>query len=46
MQVAAETWGDSSHFYLKSAVKFADEFTHWGGFGAMGDVKYYYPEAQ
>jgi hypothetical protein len=44
MQVGSETWGDASQFYLKSAVKFADEFEHWGGFGAaVNDVKYHYP---
>ncbi|KAF2187804.1 hypothetical protein K469DRAFT_704760 [Zopfia rhizophila CBS 207.26] len=46
MKVAAETWGDDSQFYLKAAVKFADEFEHWGGFGAAADVKYYYPKNQ
>lgn len=29
---AAATWGDPEEFYLKAAVKFADEFTEWGGF--------------
>lgn len=43
MQVASETWGDASQFYLKAAVKFADEFEGWGGFGAADNVKYYYP---
>ncbi|OCK80976.1 hypothetical protein K432DRAFT_381735 [Lepidopterella palustris CBS 459.81] len=44
MKVAAETWGDESKFYLKAAVKFADEFQNWGGFGTFtsDDVKYYY----
>lgn len=30
---AAKTWGDHDSFYLKAAVKFADEFGGWGGFG-------------
>ncbi|KAF2467511.1 uncharacterized protein BDR25DRAFT_266949 [Lindgomyces ingoldianus] len=46
MKVAAETWGDDSQFYVKAAVKVADEFEHWGGFGTADDVKYYYPESQ
>lgn len=29
---AASTWGDADGFYLKAAVKFAEEFTEWGGF--------------
>ena len=37
MKEAAQTWGDSDLFYLKAAVKFADEFESWGGFGAMED---------
>lgn len=28
----ASTWGDQDDFYLKAAVKFADEFNSWGGF--------------
>jgi hypothetical protein len=32
---ASKTWGDPNQFYLKSAVKMADEFHGWGGFGAM-----------
>jgi hypothetical protein len=50
MLVISETWGDSSEFYLKSAVKFADEFEHWGGFGTAADddavSKYEYPRYQ
>jgi hypothetical protein len=49
MQVVSETWGDASHFYLKAAVKFADEFKHWGGFGTTADddgAKYHYPQRQ
>ncbi|KAL8939719.1 MAG: hypothetical protein Q9216_003197 [Gyalolechia sp. 2 TL-2023] len=33
MKTAAETWGDGDEFYLKAAVRFADEFDGWGGFG-------------
>ena len=29
----ASTWGDHESFYLKVAIKFADEFNGWGGFG-------------
>ena len=29
---AAETWGDDTNYYLKAAVKFAEEFDDWGGF--------------
>ncbi|KAF2238089.1 hypothetical protein EV356DRAFT_508717 [Viridothelium virens] len=35
MKEAAKTWGDDTNFYLKAAVKFADEFDDWGGFGAV-----------
>jgi len=31
MKVASETWGDADSWYLKSAVKFADEFGGWSG---------------
>lgn len=30
---ASKTWGDGNQFYLKAAVKMADEFDGWGGFG-------------
>jgi len=47
IQVASETWGDPSQFYLKAAVKFSDEFNHWGGFGTEDDVvEYSYPQKQ
>lgn len=46
MQVASETWGDESQYYLKAAVKFASEFEHWGGFGPANKVTYNYPERQ
>lgn len=32
MKEAAQTWGDEDSFYLKAAVKFASEFSGWGGF--------------
>jgi len=33
MREAANTWGDPEQYYLKAAIKFADEFDGWGGFG-------------
>lgn len=50
MKVAEETWGasenESSH-WLKAAVKFADEFEGWGGFGmAEDEARMAYPENQ
>ncbi|QDS68206.1 hypothetical protein FKW77_010562 [Venturia effusa] len=33
MKEAAGTWEDSGEYFLKAAVKFADEFDGWGGFG-------------
>ena len=30
---ASKTWGDPNSFFLKAAVKFADDFDGWGGFG-------------
>lgn len=33
MKEAANTWDDTDDFFLKAAVKFADEFRGWGGFG-------------
>lgn len=38
MKEAANTWGDKDDFYLKAAVKFADEFGGWFGF-APGDIE-------
>lgn len=32
LQECASTWTDHDSFYLKAAVKFADEFSGWGGF--------------
>ena len=37
MEVAATTWGDESMFYTKAAVKFAENFQGWGGFGPLGE---------
>ncbi|MCJ1251563.1 hypothetical protein MMC30_008798 [Trapelia coarctata] len=37
MEVAASTWGDESMFYIKAAVKFAEGFQGWGGFGPFGE---------
>ncbi|KAL8712449.1 MAG: hypothetical protein Q9220_003297 [cf. Caloplaca sp. 1 TL-2023] len=34
MKSAGDTWGDPDEFYLKAAVKFAEEFDGWGGFGS------------
>jgi hypothetical protein len=30
---AARTWGDTDEFFIKAAVKFADGFSGWSGFG-------------
>ena len=35
LKEAAKTWGDDTTFFLKAAVKFADEFDDWGGFGRL-----------
>jgi hypothetical protein len=32
LQESASTWTDNDGFYLKAAVKFAEEFNGWGGF--------------
>ena len=32
LKEAAQTWGDEKSFYLKAAVKFADQFSGWFGF--------------
>jgi hypothetical protein len=46
MKVAAETWETSDH-WLQAAVKFADKFEGWGGFGTQEDeAKMGYPEKQ
>lgn len=34
LQNAAETWGDSDLYFLKSALKLGGEFDNWGGFGS------------
>jgi hypothetical protein len=33
IQELSKTWGDPNQFYLKAAVKLADDFEGWGGFG-------------
>lgn len=33
MHECSKTWGDGNQYYLKAAVKMADEFDGWGGFG-------------
>lgn len=33
MHEASRTWGDPNQYYLKAAVKMAEEFDGWGGFG-------------
>ncbi|KAK3675580.1 hypothetical protein LTR78_004664 [Recurvomyces mirabilis] len=38
MHEASKTWGDPNQFYLKAAVKFADEFGGWGGFGPRAEA--------
>jgi hypothetical protein len=35
--VCAETWGDEDKYYLKAAIKFADEFDDWGGYNVTAD---------
>jgi len=37
MKEAAAVWGDDDQYFLKAAVKFAGEFTGWGGFGAADE---------
>ena len=34
LKEAASTWGDADGLYLSGAVRFADEFNGWHGFGA------------
>jgi hypothetical protein len=33
MMEGAKTWGDKDQWFLRCAVRFADEFDAWGGFG-------------
>lgn len=40
MKVCAETWGDENKYFEKAAIKFADEFGGWGGFGTAEDAGY------
>ncbi|KAL5121213.1 hypothetical protein ACEQ8H_000681 [Pleosporales sp. CAS-2024a] len=37
LKTCAETWGDENKDYLRAAVRFADEFRGWGGFGTRED---------
>lgn len=37
IQEAAKTWGDEDQYFLKAAVKLADEFSGWGGFSASSE---------
>lgn len=50
MKVADETWkapGDESSYWLDGALKFADEFEGWAGFGTVDDEdRMGYPEKQ
>jgi hypothetical protein len=34
MLAGAKAWGDEDGFFLRNAVRFADEFEGWGGFGS------------
>jgi hypothetical protein len=38
MKAAAFTWGDVHERYLAAAVKFADNFEGWTGFGPLDEV--------
>lgn len=38
MHEASRTWGDANQFYLKAAVKVAEEFDGWGGFGPRDET--------
>lgn len=40
LKEAAKTWGDDEKFYLKAAVRLANNFDHWGGFGLQSQVGY------
>jgi hypothetical protein len=47
LKVCAETWGDENKHCIKAAIKFADEFEHWGGFGTEDEAaKLAYPNNQ
>lgn len=37
MREAARTWRDEDQFYLKAAVRFAEGWNGWGGFGVAGE---------
>ena len=38
IQTAASTWGDVHERYLAAAVRFADDFEGWAGFGPMDEA--------
>jgi hypothetical protein len=37
MKAAAFTWEDVNERYLSAAIKFADDFSGWTGFGPMDE---------
>ena len=39
MLEASKTWGDGNQYYLKAAVKMADEFDGWGGFAGLEEME-------
>ncbi|KAH7408244.1 hypothetical protein DE146DRAFT_606673 [Phaeosphaeria sp. MPI-PUGE-AT-0046c] len=41
LKVCAETWGDDKQYYLKAAIRFADGFEGWGGFGTDEEAARY-----
>ena len=43
MHEASNTWGDVDQFFLKAAVRLAEEFDSWGGFGSQSaeNIDYY-----
>lgn len=36
--MCAETWGDEDKYYLKAAIKFADDFDDWGTYNVTEDL--------
>ena len=41
MKEAAMTWGDVHERYLAAAVRFADDFEGWTGFGSADESEAY-----
>ncbi|KAF2435732.1 hypothetical protein EJ08DRAFT_674954 [Tothia fuscella] len=39
MKEAASAWGDEDEFFIKAAIKFADGFSGWGGFGLDAEAE-------